>query len=174
MKSRIVLLILLLMMVIQPGYGQNTSKKALRLKAKIVKDHYIDSLINTKTFEFVANRALPQGWESVDLTTNHNFLKFDPELIESYMPYFGRAYSVDYGGDGGIKFGAKPLEYNIAKAKNGKGYEVNVTVSDIKDVYKLSLFVSPDGNATLNINCNQKSSISYMGEVGKVEKPVEK
>ena len=174
MKSRIALYLFFLIFSIQPGSGHEISKKSKRLKAKIEKIQYIDSLINSKTFQFVADRALPQGWESVDLTTNFNFLKFDPELTESYMPYFGRAYSADYGGDGGIKFKSKPSEYKIGKAKKGNGYEINVTVSDTHDMYKLTLFVSPEGSASLNINSNQKSSISYMGEIGKYEKPVEK
>ena len=174
MKTRIVLSLFLLIMTIQPGLGQETSKKAKRLKAKMEKIQYIDSLINSKTFRFVADKALPQGWKSVDLTTNFNFLNFDPELIESYMPFFGRAYSADFGGEGGIKFKSKPSEYTIVKAKNGKGYEIDVTVSNIRDTYILALFVSPEGNASLNINSNQKSSISYMGEIGKYEKPVEK
>ena len=79
MKSTIVLYVFLMIMAIQSGFGQETSKKALRLKAKLEKVHCIDSLINSKTFRFVADRALPQGWKSVDLTTNHNFLKQQPE-----------------------------------------------------------------------------------------------
>jgi hypothetical protein len=170
----LIVLSLFLLMIIQPGIGQENSKKAKRLKAKTERIQYIDSLISSKTFRFVADRALPQGWKSVDLTTNFNFLNFDPELTESYLPYFGRAYSADFGGEGGIKFKSKPSEYTIAKAKNGKGYEIDVTVSNTRDTYKLTLFVSPEGDASLNVNSNQKSSISYMGEIGKYEKEVEK
>jgi len=174
MKPQIILCILLMLMCINPCYNQETSKKEKRLKAKIEKVHYIDSLMNSKTFVFMADRALPQGWKSVDLTTNYNFLKFDPELSESYMPFFGRAYSADYGGDGGIKFKVKPSEYKISESKNGKGYDVTATVSDTKDIYKLTLFVSPEGSATLNVNSNRLSSISYQGEIRKCEKAIEK
>ena len=174
MKPYIILCILSMLLCINPCYNQETSKKEKRLKAKIEKVHYIDSLMNSKTFVFMADRALPQGWKSVDLTTNYNFLKFDPEMSESYMPFFGRAYSADYGGDGGIKFKAKPSEYKIAELKNGQGYEVSVTVPDTKDIYKLTLFVSREGSATLNVNSNHLSFISYQGEIGKYEEPIKK
>ena len=172
MKSRIVLFVFLLILVSKPEFGQRISKMEHRLKDKIEKIQLTDSLMTTKTFVFIANRALPQGYPSVDLTKNNNYLKFDPELTESYMPYYGRAYQVDYGGDGGIKFEGKPKGFKISKT--AKGYEVAATITTEHDLYQLSLSISWEGNAILSINCNQRSSISYLGEIEKYVKPVDK
>lgn len=154
-----------------PGFTQETSKKAQREKNRLEKQLGIDSLIKAKHFTFVATRAFPQGGNTVDLTTNSNFVKFSPDKIESYMPFFGRAYSIDYGGDGGIKFIAKPEEFNIVAKKEGKGYEINVSVPVTRDQFKLTLFVGIDGYATLTIISNQRSTISYYGEISKTEEP---
>ena len=150
-------------------FAQDNSRKVQREKNKVEKQHQIDSLMNSKEFVFEANRALPQGGSSVDLTGNTNFIKFRPEKIESYMPFFGRAYSIDYGEDGGIKFVGKPIEYTIVTRKGGKGFEINATVPASHDNFKLTIFVSPDGNASLTINSNQRSAISYNGDIGKLE-----
>jgi len=156
------------------GFAQQTHKKVQREKNRIEKQHQIEKLINSREFVFIATRALPQGGSTIDLTTNSNSVKFHPEKIESYMPFFGRAYNIEYGGDGGIKFAGKPKEYNVMARKGGKGFEVNVTVAVTRDNYQLTLFVSPEGSATLTINSNERSTISYYGDISKFEKPVEK
>ena len=156
------------------GFAQQTHKKVQREKNRIEKQHQIEKLINSREFVFIATRALPQGGSTIDLTTNSNSVKFHPEKIESYMPFFGRAYNIEYGGDGGIKFAGKPKEYNVMARKGGKGFEVNVTVAVTRDNYQLTLFVSPEGSATLTINSYERSTISYYGDISKFEKPVEK
>jgi len=162
-----------MMIVVATGFAQETAKKIQRKQNRMDKQHQIDSLINSKVFVFVATRALPLGGNSIDLTTNTNSLKFHPEKFESYMPFFGRAYSIDYGGDGGIKFEGKPDEYKVVAKKGRKGYEIHASVHVTRDTYKLTLFVSPEGSAILTINSNQRSSISYTGNVVKYEAPEE-
>lgn len=171
MVANKIIVTLLMVFFLTSGHGQKTSKKEQRGKDRMEKQHQIDSLINSKVFVFVATRALPQGGNSIDLTTNSNSLKFHPEKIESYMPFFGRAYSIDYGGNGGIKFEGKPEEYKVVTKKGGKGFEIYATVSVTRDNYKLTLIVNPDGNAFLTIDSNQRSPISYNGNVMKPDEP---
>lgn len=167
METMKVILAFLLIMFFSSGFAQESSKKAQREKSRIEKQHQVESLINSKEFVFTATRALPQDGNSIDLTTNTNYLKFHPEKIESYMPFFGRAYSADYGGDGGIKFTGKPQDYKLVNGK--KGFEISATVAVAQDNYKLALFVSPEGSATLTIISNRKSSISYFGAISNSE-----
>lgn len=174
MGTKKVLLALLMMIVLSSGFAQKMSKKALREKNKIEKQQQIDSLMNSREFVFVAIRALPMGGGSVDLTGNSNSVKFHPEKIESDMPFFGRAYSIEYGGNGGLMFEGKPIEYKVVTLKESKGYDVDATVSVPRDSYKLSLYVSPDGSASLTINSNQRSSMSFNGNIVKFEEANEK
>ena len=171
MEAEKIMVAFLMIFVLASGFAQDVSKKELREKNKIEKQHQADSLINSREFIFVAVRALPQEGGSVDLTTNSNFVKFYPENIISDMPFFGRAFSIDYGGDGGLKFEGKPSEFNVVTRKEGKGYDIKVAVSATRDTYQLNLFVGPEGNATLTINSNQRSSISYDGNIEKFEEP---
>lgn len=163
----------MILFLLIPAYPQENLRKEKRERARLEKQLEIDSLMNIKAFEFVATHANPQGGSSVDLTTNSNSVKFRPENIDSYMPFFGRAYSIDFGGDAGLKFEGKPSEFKITR-KGEKGYEVKAAVPLPRDNFKLDLFVGREGSATMTITCNQRSPISYFGNVGKIEEQDEK
>ena len=73
--------------------------------------------------------AYPQGGRSVNLTTTPNFVKFSPDLIDSDMPFYGRAYSgAGYGGTTGLNFKGKPDEFTVEKTS--KGYFLQASVKD--------------------------------------------
>jgi len=169
MEARKIIVAFIMMSVFASGFAQETSKKALREQKKIEKQQQIEDLINSKEFVFEATQVLPQSGKMIILTGSSYTLKFHNDTIESYLPFFGRAYSIDYGGDGGIKFKGKPDEYKVVTQKDGKGYEINTTIKGPKDYYKLYLSVSTNGSATLVVDSNQRSSISYRGNIEKLE-----
>ena len=159
----------MVMFAVASGFSQEPSKKAQREQNRIEKEKQIETLINSKEFVFEATQALPQSGKMIMLTGSSYTVTFHPDSIESYLPFYGRAYSVDYGGDGGIKFKGKPQEYKVVAQKSGKGYDINATIKTTKDLYKLYLSVTPDGSATLMVDSNQRSSISYHGDIKKFE-----
>lgn len=73
-----------------------------------------------------------------------------------------------YRGDGGLNFEGKPQEYTFKKEK--KAYQIKAVVKGQYDVYTLFLIVFYDGSASLSINSNNRSTISYNGEIGPIEK----
>jgi hypothetical protein len=169
MKAKTPVLLLLLFLLTVCGFEQEKSRKQLREEKKIEKQKQIDSLVNTREFVFVARTALPTGYKTVNLTTTTNYVRFRPDLIESYMPFYGRAYSgVGYGGDAGLKFEGKPEEYTFTKGK--KNYQITSTVKGTNDTYMLTLSVSFGGSASLTINSNNRSVISYNGEIEALRK----
>jgi hypothetical protein len=170
MKSKISILVLFLSLMLTAGNAQEKSKKQLREERKIEKEKQITALVAAKAFVFIGRTALGQGFRSIDLTTNSNYVEFKPDKIKSEMPFFGRAYSgVAYGSrDGGLNFEGSPKEFTIEKTK--KGYQIKAAVKGDTDVYQLFLSVSFGGSATLTINSTNRSVISYIGEIGPVEK----
>jgi hypothetical protein len=168
MKTKAFLLIFFLAIGLTGALAQEKSKKEQRKERKLEQQKQIATMVNSKAFVFVANRALPQGYKTVDLTTNSNSLKFYPEMIESYMPYFGRAYNVKWGSDTGIKFEGKPDEFTVATVK--RGYEVKAKVRSQYDYFDLYMTIGFDGNASLTITSNNRSMISYYGNIESPEK----
>jgi hypothetical protein len=172
MDLKIRLLVLFLAIFATTGFAQEKSKKQIKEEQKIEKQKQIDMLVNSKTFVFNATRALPQGGKSINLTSSYD-MKFSPDLIESYLPYYGRAYSgVGYGGDSGMKFDGKPEEFTVTKGK--KNYSINAVVKGNNDTYRLSLTVSFEGSGTLSITSNNRSFISYNGDITAPEKAEKK
>ena len=169
MKARIFFMAFILSLIFTSVFAQPASRKSERELNRIEKQKQIQALITSKEFVFEATYALPQGGKSIYLTGSSYTVKFHSDTIESYLPFFGRAYSVDYGGEGGIKFVGKPTEFNVVTLKAEKGYNINATIKAPKDYYKLHLSVTPVGNATLIVDSNQRSSISYQGEIEKFE-----
>jgi hypothetical protein len=172
MKMKIRLLVLLIAVFAASGFAQEKTKKQIKEEQKIEKQKQIEELVNSKTFVFNATRALPQGGKSINLTSSYN-VKFSPDLIESNLPYYGRAYSgVGYGGDSGMKFEGKPEEFTVTKGK--KNYSIDATVKGSNDTYRLSLSMGFEGGATLSITSNNRSFISYNGDITAPEKKEEK
>jgi len=172
MKTKITFITLMMIFILGSCFAQENTRKAKREQVKLERTRQTESLIKSGEFVFTATRALPLGGGSIDLTTNTNYVKFHQNRIESYMPFFGIAYNVDYGADGGIKFAGKPKEFKMVANSKGKGYEISATVTGKMDIYQLSLFVTPEGSATLLIISNNRNSISYSGEIGKLEEAV--
>ena len=173
MNPKISVLLVLFLLIGTSLLAQEKSKKQLREERAIEKQQQTEAMINAKEFVFIGRTAIPTGFKTMDLTTNTNYVKFHPDLIESYMPFFGKAYSgIGYGGDNGLKFEGKPEEYTFEKGK--KDYQINAKVKGTNDLYKLSLSVSFEGSATLSIISNSRSPISYNGEISAPEKQEEK
>ena len=85
-------------------------------------------------------------------------------MIESEMPFFGKAYSgIGYGGDTGVKFKGKPEEFTVVK--KAKNYQIDAVVKGTADNFRISLSVGFEGSATLSIISNNRSTISYQGEI---------
>jgi hypothetical protein len=173
MKTRFSLLVLILSLVLNTGFSQEKTKKEIKEEKKIEKQKQIEAMVNDTDFVFVARTALPTGMRSVNLATNPNYVKFHPNLIDSYMPFFGQAYSsVGYGGDTGLKFEGKPEEFTLVKTK--KGFQIDAVVKGSTDNFKLSLTVGFEGSSSLTIISNSRSTISYQGEISAPEKPDQK
>jgi hypothetical protein len=150
------------------GIAQEKSKKELKEERKIEKQKQIALLVDSKTFIFEATRVQSQGGKSINLNSNDR-VEFHPDLIQCDLPFFGRAYSgAGYGGEGGMKFEGKPTDYSIEKKK--KNYVIKANVRGEHDSYSIMLLVYFEGSATLSINSNNRSSISYDGDIVEFKK----
>lgn len=127
-------------------------------------------LIETRNFIFEADRAFPQGGASIDLTTNYGFLKVkEDSTAVGDLPFFGRAFSVDYGGNGGIEFSGEieELDYSVIKEKKRISYSFKVKDDDY---FQISFDILYNGDASLNVISQNRSAIRYQGDISLQEK----
>lgn len=164
MKSKFLVLVVLFFVLASFSYAQEKSKKQIKEEKKIALQKEVEQLVNSKDFIFLATTAFPSGMRSVNLSVNSNFVKYKPNHIESFMPYYGRVYSAaPYSSDNGLKFNGEPTEFKVETGK--KNHSVTAIVKGESDNFTLNLTVSFDGSASLSIISNNRSAISYNGQI---------
>jgi hypothetical protein len=158
MKTKLYALLIFSLAIIQ-GFSFPAFEKNKTIQSE--RKEQVEMLMNSRQFVFHARRAEPTGGNSIDLTTNQNYVKFNPDFIDCYLPFFGRAYSgVGYNSRAGLHFQGKPDIFTIDKKK--KTWEVTVSVKSNTDNYRLYLSVTPEGFASLSVSSNNLETISYI------------
>jgi hypothetical protein len=153
--------------LVSSGVAQEPVKKT-KQELKLEKQKETEEMINSKAFVFTARTAFPSGGRSTSITSGASTVKFTPDLITSDLPFFGTSTRpTGYGTDSGMKFEGKPEEYTMEKKKSG--YEIRLVVKTTDDSYRINLTVSSDAYASLSIFSNNRSSMSYSGEIVKPE-----
>ncbi|ADY51955.1 hypothetical protein Pedsa_1389 [Pseudopedobacter saltans DSM 12145] len=129
-----------------------------------VKGDKLKQLIKDQEYVFVAQSALSQRGTNINLTSEYD-LKVGKTQIESYLPFYGRAYTAPMDPtEGGIKFTSKNFKYKEKLGKKG-GWEIVIVPTDYKEINSMALSISENGYATLSVNSNQRSNISFYGYI---------
>ena len=166
MKARSFVLLVLFACIGISCYSQEKSSKQKKEEQKLAAQQLTEALLNAREFVFIGLDAYPTGYRTVSLSGRQNYVKFHPELIESDMPYFGRANSsAAYAStsSGGLNFKGKPEDYKFDKKK--KNYQISTVVRESGESYNITLIVQFTGSTTLTIICNSRSPISYNGYI---------
>lgn len=130
----------------------------------------IKNLVESQHYDFRAQTVMPMGGRSRQLTTEYD-VRVTKEIIVSYLPYFGRAYSAPIDPTkGGIQFTSKDFGYTISDGKKG-GWDVLIKPKDNRDVQSMSLSISDDGYATMQVISSQRQPISFYGDIVAIKPP---
>lgn len=139
-------------------------QRKLREKEKVAE---IAKLIQEQNFRFLAQFAYPMGGGSIHLTSEYT-LDLENNKVTSWLPFYGRAYHVEYGGrDGGIKFSEEARAIELTRGKRGVQSFI-MEVKAPKDIYRLNLSITPAGFATLDVSSNNRQSIRFSGIIVKL------
>lgn len=121
-------------------------------------------LIESKQFVFHAQTAIPSSGMSKPLTSDYD-LKVTTDKVVSYLPFYGRAYSLPYGStDGGFNFTTTKFEYTSSGTKKG-GWNVTIKPKDVPDFREFSLSLSKSGYGTLQVMTNNRQPMSFTGYI---------
>ena len=143
-------------------YAQSKKEKAEK-KAGAVKE-----LINSRHYTVDVLRAYPMGGESVNLTSPYS-LEIRGDSLISYLPYFGRAYSIPYGGGKGLIFDAPITNYRCV-INTKKTALITFESRNDEDVYQFQVDIFPSGSATIDVVPTKRQSISYQGDLNLLPK----
>ncbi|MDH7463599.1 DUF4251 domain-containing protein [Chitinophagaceae bacterium 26-R-25] len=122
----------------------------------------IKALIDSQNYVFKAQSAMPMSGATRQLNYEYD-VKVSKDTINSYLPYYGRAYTAPMDPtQGGIHFISKDFEYTVTPGKK-QGWDIVIKPKDVQDVQMMSLSVSSEGYATLQVTSSSKQPISFNG-----------
>jgi hypothetical protein len=123
----------------------------------------VQKAIDSKQFVFKAQTVLPMTGTSRFLTSDYEVKLLGDSLV-SYLPYFGRAYSVTYGERGGIDFTSTKFDYKVKPGKKG-GWDVIIITKDVKDAQRFNFTISDNGYTYLQVTSNNRQPIAFNGYI---------
>lgn len=101
--------------------------------------------------------------QAVSLTSPYT-LEMRGDSVISYLPYFGRAYSVPYGGGNGLRFERTTTDYTCTYDKKGTA-RIKFAARTDDDTYRFNIQIYPNGSASINVTPTNRQNISYQGEL---------
>ncbi len=91
-------------------------------------------------------------------------LKISRDTVDSYLPYFGRAWSAGYGSDAqGLHFTAPMVDYRQVRLKRDVT-RMEFCAKSREDVYCFTVDVYPNGQASIIVRARDRDNISFEGE----------
>lgn len=156
MKKQIILGLVLLL-IANISFAQKKNSKTIE------PDSVITKMLNDKSFTINAKTALPNYGRSVSLDNRYS-VEIKGDSVLSYLPYFGRAYRLPYGGGEGLIFNSTTTNYKIKQVKKG-GTEIKFSTRTGEDTYEYIIVVYPGGSSNIKVSSNNKQSIDFFGQL---------
>ncbi len=151
-------------MMVQIGTAQKQDKQSKQAK----KEAAVQKLIESQRYVFKAQSVMPMGAVARQLNYDYD-MKVTKDTIDTYLPYFGRAYQAPIDpSQGGIKFVSKDFDYTITPGKK-QGWEIVIKPNDANDVQVLNLSITSAGYAILQVTSNNRQPISFSGVIDEVK-----
>lgn len=138
-----------------------TSAERAERDAKIAQP--VEKALTERQYKVEIHMMYPRRGKAVNVTPDYS-LQVKGDTLVSYLPYFGRAYNVPYGGGKGLNFTAPIKEYQAVKGGKGNT-KILIRVDSEEDIVTYTLDVFPNGNTSIDVSARERESISYSGEL---------
>lgn len=138
----------------------SVAEKAARLAAQM---QQVDSLVRGMRFGIEVNAAFPQRGNMVNLNYDYG-IQVHGDTLRSYLPYYGRAYQIPYGGGKALDFSEHIQRYALTQGKKGER-QLQMWVENDEDAYVYTLKVYAGGNIDLTVESHQRDRIRFTGRL---------
>lgn len=141
-----------------------------KLSKKELVAQKITEQLNNRKFKIMVQWAYPMRGTSISLNSLYS-LEIKGDTVVSYLPYYGQATTIPYGGGKALNFEARITDYQVVFSK--KNYaRVTFSARNEEDTYQFSINVFTNGNTSIIITPIHRDAISFGGEaVVDLEKP---
>lgn len=160
---RMIFFLLLVAVIGAPALSAQTKKEKKEMKQKAVKE-----LVLSEKYKIDVDRAIPARGRSVSLTSPYS-IEIRNDSVISHLPYYGRAYSIPYGGGEGLNFKAPISDYKIEWDKKGTA-KVRFIAQSTEDRFSFNIDIFSNGSSSIFVNMQNRQSISFQGDLDIPEK----
>lgn len=137
--------------------------EAERHKAQLAKEMW-----EARRYTIDVNYVYPQRMAVKHLSYGYH-VRISGDSLYSYLPYFGRAYRVPYGGGEGLHFVAPMASYQERIGKHGEK-NVEIVVERAEDTFIYMIEMYDNGRSSIHVNSREREAISYSGQMIGLEK----
>jgi hypothetical protein len=111
---------------------------------------------------------LPISGRSRTLTSSYRVIVKESE-IDSYLPYFGRAYRAEYGStDSPLSFKGEISDLRVEDWDKG-GWMISFKTENKNDRLEYTFHIGETGSTTLKVNSVNRQQISFYGDLAEIE-----
>ena len=123
----------------------------------------VKTALQERNYQIAVNRMYPSRGASKIVSSGYSVEVRNDSLI-SYLPYFGRAYDVPYGGGNGLNFSAPIRNYKESQTKSDLRH-IEIDVKNDEDTYLYTLDIFDNGSTDINVRSRQREPISFSGQM---------
>lgn len=168
--------ILTVALTVLPSDARNEQRKTRREIRKEQRMEEVHSLLTSGRYEIVVSKAFPMSGRMINLTSKYS-LQVRQDTLVSNLPYFGRAYSIPYGGGDGLNFEVvnseeeqnliyrSDIRTSSIDKDSSRTSRISIRAVTDEDVFDFNITVYAEGSANISVTSNQRQPISYSGEV---------
>lgn len=172
----IIMSILTVALTVLPSDARNEQRKTRREIRKEQRMEEVHSLLTSGRYEIVVSKAFPMSGRMINLTSKYS-LQVRQDTLVSNLPYFGRAYSIPYGGGDGLNFEVvnseeeqnliyrSDIRTSSIDKDSSRTSRISIRAVTDEDVFDFNITVYAEGSANISVTSNQRQPISYSGEV---------
>ncbi|MBQ9678933.1 MAG: DUF4251 domain-containing protein [Prevotella sp.] len=124
---------------------------------------FVANALNDRHYKIDIQMMYPQRGPAKNVTGTYS-LEVKGDSLISYLPYFGRAYQVPYGGGKGLNFIGIIERYSAVKDAEGRN-QIAIELTNEEDTYLYMLDIFDNGSTTIDVRAKQREPISYSGEM---------
>ena len=140
-----------------------TADKAARDQRRRDRAEKVAGAIESGRYRVGIRTAYPIRGAAVQVTGDYG-LEVSGDSVTVYLPYFGRGYTLPYGGGKGLNFSGVTENFKITQPKRDRKH-VEFSVKNDEDTYKFHIDIFDNGSASINVMPQQREMISFNGEI---------
>ena len=123
----------------------------------------VETALAERQYTINVDMMFPRRGRAVHVSSDYS-VQVKGDTLISYLPYFGRAYNVPYGGGKGLNFAAPIRDYQAAKDSKGRT-QVIIKVDNEEDILNYTLDIFSNGKTSVDVMAREREPISYNGQM---------